>query len=210
MQDITCLTLQIASHNLLYADFRQALACLTVARFPTGAESQRLVLLFRHRHHMRLGQQLMRLLRGDRVEILKEVGQRMPAIQIVEKRLHRHPGLSAIGQAKADPGKTRRPAHDLGINDDDARLHATSLARRPRLARFDSAGSPTFTLTLTFPRIVTHSPWSDSPHSASVCGCQPSNPPLENSETMSARAGKRRTSPRKNLLNAPTCHEKEI
>ena len=104
MQDITCLTLQIASHNLLYAEFRQALACLTVAKFPTGAVSQRLVLLFRHRHHMRLGlsQQLMRLLRGDRVEILEEVGQRMPAVQIIEKRLHRHPGLSAIGLATAE------------------------------------------------------------------------------------------------------------
>ena len=61
---------------------------------------------------MRLGfgEQLMRLLSRDRGEILEEVGQRMPAIQIIEKRLHRHPGLSAIGLAKGDPGKARRPA----------------------------------------------------------------------------------------------------
>ena len=76
---------------------------------------------------MRLGfsEELMRLRGGDRGKILEEVRQRMPAIQIIEKRLHRHPG----------PRKARRPAHDLGINGDDARLHAPTLARLPRLAQ---------------------------------------------------------------------------
>jgi hypothetical protein len=81
----------------------------------------------------------MRLLGRHGGEILEEVGQRMPAIHLVEKRLHRHPGLSAIGRAEADPGKARRRAHDLGINGDDARLHAATLACPPRLASFDSS-----------------------------------------------------------------------
>ena len=83
---------------------------------------------------MRLGlsQQLMRLLGGDRGEILKKISQRMPPIQIVEKRLHRHPG----------PDEARCPAHDLRINGDDARFHALTLAHAPTLASLDSAGLP--------------------------------------------------------------------
>jgi hypothetical protein len=39
-------------------------------------------------------------------EIIQKIGQRVPAIEIVEQGLHRH----------ARPGKARRSAHDLGIN----------------------------------------------------------------------------------------------
>ena len=78
-----------------------------------------------------LGDQLPSLRLGDRRKIGEEVGQGMPAIQIIEQRLHRHARLSAAGSAKADPEKARSPAHDLGIDGDDARLP---------LARFDSAG----------------------------------------------------------------------
>lgn len=51
---------------------------------------------------------------------------------------------------------------------------------------------------------VTHRPWSDSPHSGNVCGCQQKNPPSENLGTTSARAGKRRTFPKNYSPNAPT------
>jgi hypothetical protein len=67
----------------------------------------------------------MGLLRGDRRKILEEVSQGMPAVQIIEKRLHKHAG----------PGKAWRSTHYVGINHDDTRLHSVTLAHRPLPAR---------------------------------------------------------------------------
>jgi hypothetical protein len=54
----------------------------------------------------------------------------MTAIQVVEQRLDWYAG----------PDKARRPAHDLGVDGDDAGFHAGKLAGGPLLARFDSRG----------------------------------------------------------------------
>lgn len=65
----------------------------------------------------------------------EQVSQGMPTIQIIEKRLHRHPG----------PGKARSPTHDPGINDDDAGLHARTLAYQPP-SQDSIAATPTLRL----------------------------------------------------------------
>jgi len=73
----------------------------------------------------------MRLICGDRREVGEKVSQRMTAVEVVEKRLHRHPRAN----------KARRSAHDLGIDGDDARFHVPTLFQRAIVARADSEGA---------------------------------------------------------------------
>ena len=68
----------------------------------------------------------------DSRKIREKVRDGMTAIQVIEQRLDGHAG----------PDKARRPAHDLGVNGDDAGSHADKLAGGPLLARIDSRRSP--------------------------------------------------------------------
>src|SRR4051812_46358125 len=113
-----------------------------------------------------LSQQLVRLLRRDRRKILQKVGQRVPAIKIVEKRLYRH----------ASSGEAWCAAHDLGIDGDDARLHDVTLVRRFPLARF-----------------VCVAPRASSP--ASDGGSAPASPRCQNAERSGAAAKQRTENP---------------
>ena len=77
-------------------------------------------------------QQLMHLRFGNRRKIREKICDGMTAIQVIEQRLDGYAG----------PDKARRPAHDLGVNGDDAGFHADKLAGGPLLARIDSRRSP--------------------------------------------------------------------
>jgi hypothetical protein len=77
-----------------------------------------------------LREQLMHLRFRDRREICEKIRNGMTAIHVIEQRLHGYAG----------PGKARRPAHDLGVNGDDAGFHADKLAGGMLPARFDSRG----------------------------------------------------------------------
>lgn len=73
----------------------------------------------------------MRLLGRNRGEILQEISQGMPAIQIVERDCTGTRACPASGPAKADPDEAKRFAHDLGIHADGARFHVRTLLHEP-------------------------------------------------------------------------------
>ena len=97
-----------------------------------------------------LSEQLMHLRFRDSRKIREKVRDGMTAIQVIEQRLDGYAG----------PDKARRPAHDLGVNGDDAGSHADKLAGGPFLARIDSRRRPSDFVDGRTPDW----PWQDAAH----------------------------------------------